>query len=253
MFDAETVAKIAQLGTEGAAVQVEEIPGDPTRVIVAQAGQHKIHQLPPADRDHQVDTLNDLTAAAENWTAPTVWHNEAEVIALCDDEHRRDRITFKLTPSPQFKLLVGLETNANACVLDQRSFIRMLKFDLADCVVNDGLLPNIRKLEFKRSSDGTGNVQHGKESLGRAVEASVQGTTDIPEWFDVQIPLYVSAGEKIKHDVRIDLDIDTQNERFIVRPLPGRLHDAIHRHQANIAERLVNGLGDDVSVYYGKP
>ncbi|MDD4888299.1 MAG: hypothetical protein PHU85_00070 [Phycisphaerae bacterium] len=239
------------MAVDASGLKIHPIPGDPDNVIIESGGMREGLALPAAHRAHRVGSLDDFLRACERWGEHgTVWHSEANVTLLIDDEYRRDGVFFPLQFSEQFERLRKLRAEQR---LNQVGIIRLLRHDLVGAVPGD-LVPLFRKLDFKRRSDGTTNIQHGRESLGRSVEAEVSGTADLPELITADIRVYRSVGIIWKKSVRMTLDVDPANEVFYLCPEPDALEAAIQSTQDDIANTLSAGLVDDPPrIFYGEP
>ena len=197
---------------------VHTVEGGESELIVI-SGEVTSKEPLPNRRQHQFASVEALKSAIGRWCdGGTVWHNEERVVVVFDDLNRRDVGVLPLRRSPQFYLLEKLGKDG----LDHRTFIRTLRHDLAYTGV-EGLLSLVRKVEFKRHNDGRSDIGHGKESLGRAVEAAVTTTDELPEEVDLSVPLYETEGCAANESVRCSLDIDISTERFSLVPLPGQL------------------------------
>lgn len=258
-LSAEAIKLIQDTAEKAAAVQVATIPGDPVRVIVSQAGQHKFEELPPPPRKHTVASLSQVVGAVQRFgqggenddTAPTIWHNVAAVVAILEDERRADRVSLALAFSPQFSKLLQLQQENE---FDQVEFVRLLRHDFAGCVKPE-LVPLFRRITFNRRNDGTADLQHGRESLGRSVEAAVTASEDIPEQIAVKCRVYETQGCEWAVTVVCTVDIDTQLAQFSLTPLPGELTIALQAVQEKIGAYLRDALEDNakIEVFYGSP
>jgi hypothetical protein len=245
MFD-KAIERIQQTAQQAAAVTVHPIPGDDSRVIIAQNGTHKFHTVPPAKRWHRVCTLDDLTTAAEKWLADVCWHNYAEITLVIDDADRRDYVRMALEPHEQWAAVCNLPAT-----LSQKAILRWLKITMFGALEDEALPAALATVTFNRSNTGSSTVEHGKESLGRAVENEVQGTTQIPETFRVNVPIFANAYETHRVSVRLSLEIDTTAETFTVAPLPGELQAATIEMQRRIGADLDSRLPDEMTVLFG--
>jgi len=247
----EAIEAIQKSGIDAAKTQVIAIPGDDRQVILSEGGTHTLHELPPPRRQHIVHSVDDLLRAAKRWGDKkcAVWHDEKQAVLVVNDGERRDVVALPLTFSDKFKTLAGLK--GSAAVFDHRKLVRLLRHDLAGSV-GDLILPRVRKIAFKRSSDGGRDIQHGKESLGRSVEETIQGVDDFPDGFACLLTVYSTAGTTLNCRVELSLDVDVTNEQFRVEPLPDQLQNALDETQRALHATLVEGL-DETTVFWGSP
>lgn len=233
--------------------QVVALPGNDGReVLVGYAGALTKVSITPKPRESKVDSVADLCAAALSYgkSTPSVWIAGESVVLIADDDDRRDRVTLPLRRTEQWKKIRHLQGNP---VIDQPGLIQLLRVDLPGVVGREGLLPTVRALKFKQSSEGTANIQHGNESLGRMIENQITGAGDIPEQLEVLVPLYDNpglAGET--QSVMLDLDIVAAKEHFRLRPLPHTLEAAQNAALESIREEIQQAL-TGVRVFYGTP
>jgi len=224
---------------------------DPRNEHFVIGGEHKIIPIPPADRDHQVGSLQDLINYVVGVvdSQPVIWHAVDGVCLVIDDADRRDRVTFPLTASEQAAAIKSVAGEP----LKQAALIRLLRFQIG---ADPLLIDKFRRLDWSHSTEGRAEVRHGKESLGKDIEAKVQGVDELPEEIIVEIPLYTQQGERDEYAIRLGIDIDAVNQNFRVSPLPGELQSAIDSHQDSIRSRLgleLAGAEVPVPIYYGSP
>jgi len=246
------------LGTGQKAADPKPLPiANPRTAYVWLGDELREIQLPPAPRQHSVRSLEDLAnyalALAEGKhlpCLPVIWHNTTEVVLMCHDEDRRDRVTFKLDPSQQFTSLMRLADEPHS-YFQQREFLQLLRLKLG---VDPATINQFRRLDWKSSSEIHGVVERGRESLGKSVEAEILGMAELPETLDVEFAIYETVGEDRLYRLRCLLDFDATNARMTIVPQPGELQHALNVHQVDIENRLAALLDDAaVPVYYGSP
>jgi len=225
---------------------------DPRLSYVDQGGTLTKIEVPPALRTHKVESVDDLAAAAEKWSGDnTVWIGTDAVRLVLNDADRRDVVTLPLVKSPQFKTL---EKMASQCLFDQQQLIRLLRIDLPGAERRNELLSTVRKIKFRQSTSGEDDIQHGKESLGRAIEAQVTGSGDIPETVVVAGPVYCNPGEREQsYVVGLDLEILPSEQKFRLCPLPDELDKAARDALQGIRYRLNESLPDGTAIFFGSP
>lgn len=257
----ETLELIQKTAQEAQQARILDLPGDGRTKCVNIADKLNFVTIPPAARDHKVESLEDLAAYACRVAAhnaiegladknPVVWHDDEAVILVIDDTDRRDTVTFALTISRQFGVLRQLR-NCPAW-LEQRDFINLLRLDLG--LDNIGLVDQFRRLDWKASSENQSTIGHGKESLGKSIQAEVQGVEKLPDELDVRVPVFSNPGVDEKYCVACAIEIDTRNQRLCLVPLPCELEKAAGLAQEDIHERLAAAMDEiDVPVYFGAP
>lgn len=176
---------------------------------------------------------------------PALYYNE-ESLTLRFDESIRDNAACQLKHSPQF---LALRDVASQKPFRQRDFVRFLRIDLFGCFsAESSLLPLVRNLKWTNSAEGGGNIQHGKESMGRSIEARVSGESTIPE----EVTLFVPVYENFRNiqPVQCAIEILTDEQAFRLTPYPMSLSNAV--------EETVEAIGllfadCGVPAYHGRP
>ena len=250
---AEVLRLIQQTAVEAQTAKVLELPGDGRKKYVQVGGTLTEKEIPPGPRNHQVRSLADLVAYAKSCDKGVVWHSYLEVVLVIDDADRRDLVTFQLTRSRQLSVLTGLDARKNEKPLRQDELIRMLRFDLG---VDTAVLAKFRKLDWTNAQNSTADLQHGKDRMGKQIEAACQGTDGLPETLRLSVPVYEDAGEREPYVVEVGIEVDATNQVFYVQPLAGEMQRVWDLAQQNLRGRLDAGhkeLGAAVDVYFGSP
>jgi hypothetical protein len=197
--------------------------------------------VPPPVRKHRVERLEDLLALANfaAATSPIIYHNAHSVELLLNDADRRDRVTFTLTPSAAFEAVAKLEQKGS---LDQRALVRLLGRTLG---VGKHYVDRFRRIDFKLANEGTQVIERAKETLGKRVEAQVQGVDELPDEIDVTIPLYREIDEQQTYSLRLFIEPDLRNQVFEVGPFPGEV-DRVQQLPRPALEHPVQPGGGDI-------
>ena len=111
----------------------------------------------------------------------------AAVVAILDDDTRRDRVTLHLNETALFTFLKTLPKSQG---FDQPQMIRLLRTTLANSVGKQEILAAVRKVKFRQLASGETSIQHGNESMGQQIENEVTGAADIPDTLVVDTPIY---------------------------------------------------------------
>lgn len=229
-------------------VRVLSVPGDGRTCYVDQRGDiHEISVAPPL-RTHSVDTVADIIVAAKRWnTNPVVWVSGQAVVLVPDDDDRRERVTLELHETEQFAFL------QECGHFSQADMIRAFRTKLLGAEKRLELIAAIRSLKWRTSAEGSSDVQHGKESLGKSVESEVTGSGIIPELVVVNCAVYRNPGEEANQcAVGCDLEIDAVKQQFAFRPLTDEIENAVAVAIGSIRARIAEAL-PGVPVLYGSP
>lgn len=246
----EFLKLIQETAVKAAGAQVLRTAVDSREAFVVNNGELTPILIPPPLRNHALGSVGALCEFAETFAAKgSVWHDEEQIVVVLDNDDRRDVATLDLEKSAPFVRLEFLADKRPA--LTQRDLIRLLRHELRSAGA-EHVLSSVKRLDFKRSNDGRSNLEHGKESLGRSVEMAVNSAEAIPEFFLSTVSVYTTPGAEYQKTIYATLEIDVQNERFVVLPDDDSITDAIHDVQHDLHGALVEALGD-IPVYYGRP
>lgn len=250
---AEGFQRIADFAQAAHRLEVVTVP-DLRKVLVRTGEDVEDFDLPPVPRGGELLGVDDLVAAATDGDfakAPEVYHDTTAVRLVVDRGDRHEVVTMSLMPSKRFLLLESLA--AEGKTRSPRELIRMLRFDLPVSGATP-LMNALRRVDFSRSSAGYAQTEHGKESLGRSVEAAVQQADQVPQTFVATVPVYQNPGLVgiTSVDVELGVHIDLDEQAILVKPLADELCLALQRAQQAIGvlfrQRLPN-----VPVFYGRP
>lgn len=264
-LDKETLQLIQDTARKAAALDIKAMPNDPEKAIVIGNGSHVIIDTPfvAPPRRHTVETVESFAAAYARWSVdgneenrlPNIWIDLTNwrLVFFTDEPLRRSWVQLKLTPSPQLLLLQRFEAVQS---LEQKSLVRMLRHDLADCV-DPGVLAAFRSVDFQKITSARATVQHEKQSLDADIVAQVMGEKK-PEFFSVDAPLFAMRElADARARVVITIDIDCDNRKFVLQARPGHLENAIEEARAAVLTALENDLSGhgltDVTILGGTP
>lgn len=253
------VASLARLQSEAQArlkdAKFMDDPHDDSHYYLLHDGVLTEKEVPPPKREHVVNELDSLirlaVRAKEESKSPVLWHCETGVILVWDDDDRREQAAWPLTRS-QLWQSIG-EVNGRA--LKQPLMIRLLRFALADAISAPELLDAIRTVKFTRKSDASGEINHGRESMGRSVDLEVTGAATLPE----NVLLHnVSIYDELSYplDLRFGLEVNVSEETFELCALAGVLTAARRETQIELGRVLTEAIkaaGIEVPVFFGTP
>ncbi len=254
-LNGDAVRQLLDAGASIASVDILKVVAEPRHVYWLsnrKTGELQKHysELPP--RDVQLYTVDDIVAALKMYIekefapAPIVLCGHGEITAiLCDDSKGelcracRDRLRVKMATSSQFNLLATFARSRQ--YLNQQSFVRMLRVDLAGTLGADTI--NIfRKVRFAKNEDGTGEVKTGRETMGNQINREVLGVNgEIPEILTVTIAVYEDMPTERKA-IECAIDIDVDNRTFAMLPLNGELATAQQETDFTIKTQLIAAL-----------
>jgi hypothetical protein len=114
--------------------------------------------------------------------------------------------------------------------------------------VPEGLASRFRVLEFQRKNDGSSRLEHGRESLGKSVEAVVNNAENIPESFNISVPVFDLELSTVE-PITVSVDIDMAAGTIAIDVVPGQLEMAKRNAIATIANAINNQT--ESSVFHG--
>lgn len=249
---AEFLDKLVGLGRASDKAEFIDHPKVPHCTWLRQGAQVEAVDLPNPERHPSLVGVADVVDALKDpliATAPEVYYDQRGIVAFLNRGERRERLSMPFVRSAKWLKLEALarspETHTTA------GAIKMLRFELHS-TGTEHVIQALRRVDFTRKSDGSRVVEHGRESLGRAVEARVQSADDIPEVFKVSTPVFLNPGlRQYTADVRCGVYIDVAKEAIEIRVLTDELAHAMDSVFEQMSESLREQLG--CPVFYGSP
>jgi hypothetical protein len=134
----------------------------------------------------------------------------------------------------------------------QADFVRLLRITFAGCLGPAGnLLEIVRKIQFRVNQAGRSEVQHGKASIGKSLEAELTGAGALPEEVVFQVPIFESGFQDLEM-VGCALEVDPQTETFQLIPYPRSIEEALSVAEERLGAELTASL-EGVRVFHGVP
>jgi hypothetical protein len=200
----------------------------------------------PAPRDHVITSITDLIdVIGEQKTHAEVFHDATQITAVLDNKTRRDFAVLPLEPTRRWQALMSLREAGIS--LSPSEAVRFLRFNLP-CDETLALIPLLRRVDFKRSEGGHEETAHGRESLGRAVEASIQGTAEIPESIVISLRAYSNHGlESAIASVQVGILLEPARAMITFRVIGDSYLDAALELETHVHDVLTTALGCTVS------
>ena len=245
---AELLGAVANLVRKGDAAELKTDPAFPRKAWLVQAGTATELEVPPRDRRYAVEDIETVVGLVEAGGA--LFHTIDEVNLVFDLQDRRELATMRLHFAERFATVSSMARQPWRC--SPQEAIKKLRFELHAANV-DHVVAALRRIDFQRSSSGSSHIEHGKESLGRAVEAKVQQADAIPESFAVRVPVYSNRDlRSIQVDIQCGIYLDLAEQLVEIRVMPDEISKAIEVAQAEVGAMLAKAAGDAVPVYHGR-
>lgn len=207
-------------------------------------------------RAHKVASIASMVDLANRFTeqdvaktdSPVLWVNDESItLVIDDDEHRANVVTMDLPKSAVFAKLEDLDSSD---WIDQKSFVRMLRIDLAGTLPPGVLLDRVRKLRFENSVAVSGTVARDRESMGRQIASKVEADGELPETVTL-VTLVHEIGAPV--EIACAVDVDAARGLLQLLPLPGEIERAKRRATWALIADLREGINESVPIYHGAP
>lgn len=251
---AELVNALVGLGRETTAVKFHTHPENPGTVWVQHGDELEAQKSPAPLRAHKLLGYDDLVAALldpQIAPAPEVYISGNRVAVLLDRAERRSVVNIELLESKRLQLCRGLEAQPRK--MQPRDVVKMLRLELHGGR-HDHVIQALSRVDFARTGAGRSHVEHGKESLGRSVEAHVQQAEAIPKDFTVGVPLWTNPGfARYAVSIEFGLFLDLDEQVVELRVLSDECQRVVNATIQALASDLREALGDKVPVFLGTP
>ncbi len=252
---AELLEKLSEQAVGAAAPQIQE--SDPTKMYAVRKPDGTVDFIGGRVpwRKHKAQDLETIAAFAEDHSDAAIWYSRDNVIILTDDGDRRDRVTVEMLKTKQ--VLALLELDAKRPKYGQREFLFFIRTVLTKGAfpTNPSLIDSLRVVNFEAQEKAEGNLQRGKISVGKSLNAAVAGLDAVPEFLVVEIPLFDNPFLTDTFPIECALEIYEDEKKFQLFPLPGEVEAAFCSAEAKLSKNIRDLLGTEskVPVYYGKP
>lgn len=210
-------------------------------------------QKPPPLRGHTLHSLQDVIAVckdADMSALPEIHYNAGGITVFLDRDKRSERATLSMKMSKRFEMLQHLERAPES--LDVPAAVKYLRFKMHG-VGADNVIQALKRVDFTRTSAGTNVVEHGKESLGRSVEAEAQSVGEVPEEIAMTVPVFSNPGcESMTALVRVGVYLDVHNQRVEFGVLADESTRAINESLSKVRTFLRDNL-TKVPIFHSAP
>lgn len=253
----EAIQKICDLAVEANEPKEFHPQAEPPHVYFIQdkEGDFVRHDAEPMVRNHKalsIEALVDFAKIHKDEGAPVViWYSRNGVFAILNDASRRDRIALDLSYSEQFNYI-----KTPAPQLNQKQMLIAFRIQLADCLgMHPSLIDMLRKVDWKRVEESSGEVRQGKVSLGKKLEANLSNLPGLPEEVTLDMPIF--HGYSWRAQIRCAFEADAETISFCLRPLAGQLEAGIRQGEFSLLTTLDETLriaeATSIPTYYGTP
>ncbi len=173
-----------------------------------------------------------------------------EVVGFFDRNDRREKVTLQVALSTPLVAVHALNAAS-----PQKRVVELLRDCLIDCC-DPALLAMMRALDFTRRNDGSSTIDHGRESLGASIEASVRSKRgELPETIELDLPMFADPPfSEFRRKIQVSIEIDATNQRIRFAPRADQLHVAYRSGISTIASLIESKFSNDgAMVVIGRP
>lgn len=223
----------------------------PRTLFVQHAGKLERIEAPTPPRKHTLAGIRDLVemlSETEVAPGPEIFISPASIVAMLDGGERIQTATVPLAESVRFRLCQSLETPRE---FSPRDLIKFLRLELHSSNLG-ALILSLSNLDFTRTSSGKTDVRHGRETLGRSVEAIVQQADNVPETFTVHVPIWSTPGCGVIKPITFGLYLNVDKQCVEVRALSDECANARNAAMADLRESLAKSV-EHAAVFMGAP
>lgn len=254
---AEMIDRIVELSNAQHEFKELDLPGGREKLVQMPGGKVERVPIPPPHRAHLTGCLESFSQIMQTATGndpPAVFVAESssgrvDVIGIHDFGDRRDTTTLRVQLSSAIEAIGQLR---GACT--QKYVVSLLRDSIVDSI-DPGLLTLFRDLDFTRRHDDKATIEHGREWLGKSVEAMVRSDHgDLPE--QIAVDLRIFSGAQFlgcRRKVEFSIEIDPANQRISFIPRGDQLREAIEHGRIWLANLVRGELGDETLVVLGTP
>lgn len=223
----------------------------PRTLFVQHAGKLERIDAPAPLRKHRLTGFRDLVAALRDHEIapdPEVYIDGTSVVAFLDRTERQSIVSMPLTETARFKLCCELEKPRGFAPRDLVKFLRLELHGGAHQAVTQA----VSRIDFMRTSSGKTDVKHGRETLGKSVEAVVQSAEDIPESFVVTVPIWSTPGCGWTKPIEFGIYLDNEKQQVELRAFSDECAGARNAALAELRNAIAEAC-PDVPVFMGAP
>lgn len=235
-----------ELGRKSAEARLLNLPGNKA-LLTKPDGTAEVLEKDRTLRRDTVSSLASFVAWCEGKDGVDVWVREKIVQAIHNPTvpNDVDTLTLALTHSHAWLALGGW----NGQTRKQKDAVRLLRGPLAD-TFDEVHLRVFKSLDFSRRSDGSRNVSHVGESLGKSIETKAQASQGaIPERIAFQVPCFDFA-ESPSVTIIMAVEVDPEAETIALFAVGDSFAQGVRAALQSIAAKLDEQL-PDAAVYLG--
>lgn len=255
----ELVDRLLEVGGRQALPTILHSDREPAHVyyLVDPAGKATRMEAEPPPRAHAALDLTAIVSMVQSVTVdempaeeiPEIWYSRAGVVGFLHGGERRDKVTLKLSESPQLKAL----RDADMKGFKQKDLLSFLRIKVAPAAPSS-LISAVRQVKFRQLSESQSQLSQSKASIGKSLEAELTCPAALPEFVEFMLPAFDGYDARCLYTVHAALELDVQAESFSLHVLPGEFERVLREAETRLCDQIVVLLGDcTVPVLYGNP
>lgn len=256
-----TLARIVELAREGIDVKhklsVVPIPNHPTGAVwvVDKDGDYEIYgppQKPRRDSLYSVDQVpNYALHGLHHWDAfPAIYYQRERVVIEMESssiQRSRAGCAVELEPTPVWEMLTKWNEGEPAW-FSQKNFIRLIRTKLVENLSDaqrDQIVDAIRYIEFSAGERTVGNIQRGREQMGKEVLAEMKTMREvpIPEEVVLSVRIFTDPALLSKHQITCLLETNPAAGQFALVPISSEITMAMDNEMSALGDMLRSSLG----------
>lgn len=229
---ADAIDKIAELVLASKKTEVLELPERKgVYALVGPDGRAEIKTAGPAWRHEVLATPAELKnfVLTHRGEKSAIFYNENDLTFVFDENDRRDVASCGLVLSEPFRWL----REKSGSHLDQKSVIRTLRVVFRGCLGNSEIIEVLKRLRFTGNGEVEGQVEHGKESLGRSITNAVTGQGALPDEITLNVPVW--ENHTFRTSIVCAFEVLPAEGAFRITPYPLELRKGLDAGLQDIA------------------
>lgn len=198
-----------------------------------------------------IESVIEYISNLEGVERTNVWVSDSDVTIEPNENQQTDLIVMQHRFAPIWQLLVDLRRQSST---PQYEAIRIIRQRFADFDPGSQALNAVRHLKLASSSESELNPTNAR--MGKSITAEASGAGSLPEFLNVEVPIYSTTGSQQLYKIRVWLAIDFENHNHIIfDPDSGDMDAALALERTAIGDVIKRGVSDgatqEVAVYYG--
>ena len=266
MSDADGLRVIQETAVKAAGGdnRIVKLPGEPPGVygVLTEDGSIEKRFATRKPRQHRLLSISEVAGAIEHYSSivegantPIVWYSPEMVKVVINDASTLPLVDCLFVPLTQFHTdqwtrICGLHENQ----FGQKSFINLLRHELWDCIGESGaaLVKQVRALDWSRSDHTRSQMEKGRASYGKDIEAEVrsQHGGDLPDDLTLSVRIYSDPALQVRRSIRCAIEADPVSQTFTLIPYAGEIERALDDEMTTISGILEADL--ECPILYGE-